>query len=94
MSCNHLNNGAVDLSITPSATHFWVYLPIGELTGLGMEGERPVRGLRYMVNVSLECVHSPDIDKAAKDRASHIQLLCDSVTGLRFSRSLMGVTTL
>lgn len=61
-ACNQLNDGIV--SLTPSAPHFWVLIPIGKLAGLGMEGEVGVRGLRNMISISLECVHSPGIDRA------------------------------
>lgn len=58
-----------------------VLIPIGELACLGMEGEGQVRQLRNMVTISLECVHSPNIDRTALGRASYIQVLCDSVIG-------------
>jgi hypothetical protein len=47
-----------------------------------------------MVNISSECVCYLDLDKAVKSRASHAQVFCDSVTGLRFSMCFMFVTSL
>ena len=69
---------------------FLVLIPIGELACLGMEGEGQVRQLRNMVIISLECVHSLDIDRAVLGRVSYIQVLCDSVIGW----GLVGVTWL
>lgn len=64
-ACNQLGNSVVGLCLTHSAPHFCVLIPIGELAGLGMEGEERVTGLKDMVSISLECIRSPDTDRAA-----------------------------
>lgn len=49
--------------------------------------------MRDIVNISSECVYSPDINIEAGGRASHIQVLCDSVIGLGFSGCFLVVKT-